>query len=108
MFHCDESIFLHTLNACLKPHAFTIENVSVGYKSAPDVLEGCKFQNARPVILYYKQSDKKSFQPRLRHIGSKIITSRNSFTEHVRRIKQKLWDQGSIMYATSWILSDTL
>ena len=27
MFHCDESIFLHTLNAYLRPHVFIIENV---------------------------------------------------------------------------------
>ena len=78
MFHCDESIFLHTLNACLRPHAFTIENVQLDTTLPSDVLEGCEFQNARPVILYFKQSDKKSFQPRLRHIGSKIKTSRNS------------------------------
>ena len=64
---------------CLRPHAFTIENVQLDTTLLPaDVHEGCEFQNARPVILYFKQSDKKSFQPRLRHIGSKIKTSRNS------------------------------
>ena len=42
----------------LRSHAFTIE-CSVGYDSGADVLEECKFQNARQVILYYEQSEKK-------------------------------------------------
>ena len=62
MFHCDESIFLHTLNACLRPYPFTIENFQLDTTLPADVLEGCKFHKAKPAILYYEQSDKKSFE----------------------------------------------
>ena len=43
MFHCDESIFLHTLNEYLRPHAFTIENVHLDTTLQP-VFDECKFK----------------------------------------------------------------
>ena len=44
MFHCDESIFLHTLNACLRPHAFTIENVQLDTSLHPMCLKDVNFK----------------------------------------------------------------
>ena len=44
MFHCDESIFLHTLNACLRPHAFTIENVQLDTSLHPMCFKDVNFK----------------------------------------------------------------